>query len=107
MFAVALVLALLLAATALKVVRRGRCGTAPKSNTTRQAYDILSDKKDGFGIGFPSPITVGVKGDKAQANKVYNALEGITGKKGDIVFVSKPFANKAGDVSVINAYSKF
>jgi RND superfamily putative drug exporter len=107
-FAVSLVLALLLAAPALKVrLGAADAGTAPKSNTTRQAYDILSDKKDGFGPGFTSPITVVVKGDKAQANKVYNALKGITGTKGDIVFVSPPFANKAGDVSIINAYSKF
>jgi RND superfamily putative drug exporter len=107
-FVVALVLALLLAAPALKVrLGAADAGTAPKSNTTRQAYDILSDKKDGFGPGFTSPITVVVQGDKAQANKVYKALEGITGSKGDMVFVSKPFSNKAGDVSIINAYSKF
>ncbi|MDX6551581.1 MAG: putative drug exporter of the superfamily [Gaiellales bacterium] len=107
-FAVSLVLALLLAAPALKVrLGAADAGTAPKSNTTRQAYDILSDKKDGFGPGFTSPITVVVKGDKAQANKVYTAMQGITGKKGDLVFVSRPFANKAGDVSIINAYSKF
>jgi putative drug exporter of the RND superfamily len=107
-FTVALVFALLLAAPALKV-RLGSAddGTAPKSQTTRQAYDILSDKVDGFGPGFTSPITVVVKGGKADATKVYNALEGITGSKGDLVFVSKPFANKAGDVSVINSYSKF
>jgi RND superfamily putative drug exporter len=107
-FAVSLVLALLLAAPALKVrLGAADAGTAPKSNTTRQAYDILSDKKDGFGPGFTSPITVVVKGDKAQADKVYKAMQGITGKKGDLVFVSPPFANKAGDVSIINAYSKF
>jgi RND superfamily putative drug exporter len=107
-FAVSLVLALLLAAPALKVrLGAADAGTAPKSNTTRQAYDILSDKKDGFGPGFTSPITVVVKGDKAQSNKVYNAMEGITGKKGDLVFVARPFANKTGDVSIINAYSKF
>jgi RND superfamily putative drug exporter len=107
-FAVSLVLALLLAAPALKVrLGAADAGTAPKSNTTRQAYDILSDKKDGFGPGFTSPITVVVKGDKAQASKVYDAMQGITGNKGDLVFVSRPFANKAGDVSIINAYSKF
>ena len=107
-FAVSLVLALLLAAPALKVrLGAADAGTAPKSNTTRQAYDILSDKKDGFGPGFTSPITVVVKGDKAQAHKVYKALQGITGSKGDLVFVSPPFANKAGDVSIINSYSKF
>jgi RND superfamily putative drug exporter len=107
-FAVALVLCLLLAASALKVrLGSADAGTAPKSQTTRQAYDILSDKKDGFGAGFTSPITVVVKGDKAQSDKVYKALQGISGSKGDIVFVSPPFANKAGDVSIINSYSKF
>ena len=102
------IVCLLLAAPALKVrLGSADAGTAPKSQTTRQAYDILSDKKDGFGPGFTSPITVVVKGDKAESNKVYKALQGISGSKGDIVFVSPPFANKAGDVSIINAYSKF
>jgi putative drug exporter of the RND superfamily len=107
-FIVSLVLALLLAAPALKVrLGAADAGTAPTSNTTRQAYDILSDKKDGFGPGFTSPITVVVRGDKAQSDKVYNALQAQTGSKGDIVFVSQPFANKPGDVSIINSYSKF
>jgi putative drug exporter of the RND superfamily len=107
-FGAALVLALLLAAPALKV-RLGSAddGTAPKSQTTRQAYDILSDKVDGFGPGFTSPITVVVKGGKADATKVFNALKANTGSKGDIVFVSAPFANPSGDVSIINTYSKF
>jgi RND superfamily putative drug exporter len=107
-FIVALVVALLLAAPALKVrLGAADAGTAPKSQTTRQAYDILSDKKDGFGPGFTSPITVVVKGGAGDANKVYTALQGLTGPKGNVVFVSKPFANKAGDVAIINAYSRF
>ena len=107
-FVVALALTLVMAAPALKV-RLGSAddGTAPKSQTTRQAYDILSDKVDGFGPGFTSPITTVVEGDAAAANKVYTALEGITGSKGDLVFVSKPFFNPQKTVSVINAYSKF
>jgi putative drug exporter of the RND superfamily len=107
-FVVSLLVALLVASPALKVrLGAADAGTAPTSNTTRQAYDILSDKKDGFGPGFTSPITVVVRGDKAQADKVYNALQGISGSKGDIVFVSPPFANKTRDVSIINSYSKF
>jgi RND superfamily putative drug exporter len=107
-FVVALAVTLLLAAPALKV-RLGSAddGTAPKSQTTRQAYDILSDKVDGFGPGFTSPITTVVEGGPAAANKVYAALQGITGTKGDLVFVSKPFFNPNKTVSVINAYSKF
>jgi RND superfamily putative drug exporter len=107
-FIVSLVLALLLAAPALKVrLGAADAGTAPKSQTTRQAYDILSNKKDGFGPGFTSPITVVVKGGTADANKVYNALENLTGSKGNFIFVSKPFSNKAHDVSIINGYSQF
>ena len=107
-FTIALLIALLIAAPALKVrLGAADAGTGPKSQTTRQAYDILSDKTDGFGPGFTSPITVVVKGDKNDANKIYTALQGQTGDKGDIVFVSKPFSNEAGDVSVINTYSKF
>ena len=100
-FTIALLIALLIAAPALKVrLGAADAGTGPKSQTTRQAYDILSDKTDGFGPGFTSPITVVIKGDKNDANKIYTALQGQTGDKGDIVFVSKPFSNEAGDVSV-------
>jgi RND superfamily putative drug exporter len=107
-FVVALAITLVMAAPALKV-RLGSAddGTAPKSQTTRQAYDILSDKVDGFGPGFTSPITTVIEGNAAAANKVYTALEGITGSKGDLVFVSKPFFNPQKTVSVINSYSKF
>ena len=97
-----------MAAPALKV-RLGSAddGTAPKSQTTRQAYDLLSDKVDGFGPGFTSPITTVVEGNAAAADKVYKALQGITGSKGDLVFLAKPFFNPEKTVSVINAYSKF
>ena len=78
-FSVALAVCLLLAAPALKVrLGSADAGTAPKSQTTRQAYDILSDKMDGFGPGFTSPITVVVKGEMlAAAEKFRRHGEGV------------------------------
>ena len=108
--AAALIITLAIASPALKVrLGAADAGTAPKSQTTRQAYDILSDKKDGFGPGFTSPVTIVVKGGKADADKVKTALDTLKGKGSDkpIEFVATPFSNKAGDVSIINVNSKY
>ena len=107
-FIVALAVTLLIAAPALGVrLGTADAGTAPKGQTTRAAYDILSDKKDGFGPGFTSPLTVVVDGDKAAADKVLAALNTLVGPGKQLAEVNAPFSNKAGDVSIINAYSNF
>jgi RND superfamily putative drug exporter len=81
-------------------------GTAPKQQTTRKAYDLLSQ---GFGPGFtsPIPVVVDMRGDSGAPEKIYNAMKGVPGVK-DVV---KPIYNaktaSKASVSIINAYSSY
>jgi RND superfamily putative drug exporter len=100
--------ALLLLASPVLGARLGLAdsGTAPKDQTTRKAYDLLST---GFGPGFtePIPVVVDLQSDHQAAVKVENALRRTTG----IVSVSKPIYNaKAAEkasVAIVNSYSKY
>jgi RND superfamily putative drug exporter len=81
-------------------------GTAPKDQTTRKAYDLLSE---GFGPGFtePIPIVVDIQGDHAVTRELQSALEKTPG----IAQVKPPIYNAKNpndaSVSIINTYSKY
>ena len=81
-------------------------GTAPKSQTTRQAYDLLSS---GFGPGFtePIPIVVDMQSDHASADKLETALKSVPG----LSQVDKPIYNAKNhdkaSVAIINTYGKY
>ena len=99
---------LLLLASPVLVSRLGLAdaGTAPKDQTTRKAYDLLSE---GFGPGFtePIPIVIDLQSDPNAADKIVTALEQMPG----ITQVDKPVYNEkdraAASVAIINAYTKF
>ena len=69
---------LLLLASPVLVARLGLAdaGTAPKDQTTRKAYDLLTS---GFGPGFtePIPIVVDLQSDHAAATKIETALKQV------------------------------
>ncbi|MFZ1880122.1 MAG: MMPL family transporter [Gaiellaceae bacterium] len=104
---VVLVVLLLLASPVL-AVRLGLAdaGTAPKDQTTRRAYDLLST---GFGPGFtePIPVVVDMQSDKAAADKLETALKAVPG----LTQVDKPIYNKKkrarASVAIVNTYGKF
>jgi RND superfamily putative drug exporter len=104
---VTLVVLLLLASPVL-AVRLGLAdsGTAPKDQTTRKAYDLLTT---GFGPGFtePIPVVVDLQGDHQAAVKVQTALKATPG----IVKVNKPIYNakkpEKASVAIVNSYSAF
>jgi RND superfamily putative drug exporter len=104
---VSLVVLLLLASPVL-AVRLGLAdsGTAPKDQTTRKAYDLLTT---GFGPGFtePIPVVVDLQSDHQAATKVENALRQTPG----IVRVVKPIYNaktpEKASVAIVNSYSAF
>jgi RND superfamily putative drug exporter len=81
-------------------------GTAPKDQTTRKAYDLLSE---GFGPGFtePIPIVVDIQGDQAVTHELQTALEKTPG----IARVVPPIYNAKNpndaSVAIINTYSKY
>ncbi len=99
---------LLLLASPVIAVRLGLAdaGTAPKSNTTRKAYDLLSA---GFGPGFtsPIPVVIDMQSDHQAAQKVADALKQVPG----VAHVVAPIYNaKTPDqatVAIVNAYSKY
>ena len=104
---VVLVVLLLLASPVLGV-RLGLAdsGTAPKDQTTRKAYDLLST---GFGPGFtePIPVVIDLQSDHAAADKLDRHCEAVPG----ITQVDKPIYNKKNhnlaSVAIINTYGKY
>jgi putative drug exporter of the RND superfamily len=104
---VVLVVLLLLASPVLGV-RLGLAdsSTAPKDQTTRKAYDLLSK---GFGPGFtePIPVVVDLQSDHQAASKIVTALKGTQG----IERVVKPIYNaktpEKASVAIVNSYGKY
>ena len=80
--------------------------TAPKDQTTRKAYDLLTA---GFGAGFtePIPVVVDIGSDHGAVPRLVTALKGVPA----IDRVVKPIYNKkpAGraSVAIINTYGKY
>ena len=73
-------------------------GTAPTSETRRQAYDLLSE---GFGPGFNGPLLLAVElNDPAalgELDQLTTALESAEG----VAAVTPPQPNEAGDAAII------
>ncbi|MGW8064657.1 MMPL family transporter [Streptomyces ziwulingensis] len=74
-------------------------GSQPTSTTQRRAYDLLSE---GFGAGFNGPLLVVVDAKGSDAPKqvftdVSNEIKGLD----DVVAVTPPAPNKAGDTATI------
>jgi RND superfamily putative drug exporter len=82
--------------------------TAPKDQTTRKAYDLLSGK-DGFGPGFtqPIPVVVDLNSDHQAARKLHDAIA----KLPEVADVATPIYNadtpEQASVAIVNAYSKY
>src|SRR3954467_14968787 len=80
--------------------------TAPKDQTTRKAYDLLTA---GFGAGFtePIPVVVDLQSDHAAADKLVTAFKQVPA----IDRVVKPIYNKKArdkaSVAIINTYGRY
>ncbi len=104
------VVALLALASPVLKVRLGLAdaGTAPKGETIRTAYDLLSGT-GGFGPGFtsPIPVVIDLRSDHSAADKIQQAMQQVPG----IAQVEKPIYNAktadAASVAIVNAYSKY
>ncbi len=73
-------------------------GTAPTSQTRRQAYDLLSE---GFGPGFNGPLLLAVEIDDPAALQGLEGLtSAITATEG-VAAVTPPQPNEAGDAAII------
>jgi RND superfamily putative drug exporter len=99
---------LLVFASPVLAVRLGLAdaGTAPKDQTTRRAYDLLTT---GFGPGFtePIPVVIDMQSDHAAADKLETALKKVPG----LTQVDKPIYNKKqrdkASVAIVNTYGKY
>ncbi|MBA3841426.1 MAG: MMPL family transporter [Actinobacteria bacterium] len=99
---------LLLFASPVLAVRLGLAdaGTAPKDQTTRRAYDLLTT---GFGPGFtePIPVVVDMQSDHAAAQKLETALKQVPG----LSEIDKPIYNAKtaakASVAIVNSYGKY
>jgi RND superfamily putative drug exporter len=107
MLAVAVALLLVVASPVLKSrLGLADAGTAPKSQTTRQAYDLLST---GFGPGFtePIPIVIALHSDHNAAVKLESALKQLPGMSDVVAPIYNAKTPDKASVAIINTYSKY
>ncbi len=102
------IVVLLLLASPVLAVRLGLAdaGTAPKAQTSRKAYDLLTK---GFGPGFtePIPIVVDMQSDHTAAKQLETALRKVPG----ITQVNAPIYNaktpEKASVAIVNTYGRY
>jgi RND superfamily putative drug exporter len=73
-------------------------GTAPTSETRRQAYDLLSE---GFGPGFNGPLLLAVEIDDPAALQGLEGLTAAIAATDGVAAVTPPQPNEAGDAAII------
>ena len=101
---------IVLAAAATPVVQArlglADAGTAPKAQTTRQAYDLLSA---GFGPGFtePIPVVVDMQNDPAAAVRLEAAFKQVPGISRVVSPIYNAKTPETASVAIINTYSKY
>jgi RND superfamily putative drug exporter len=80
----------------------GDAGNRPTSDTTRQAYDLLSD---GFGDGFNGPFLLAA--DLPGGDDDFAALEDLSSQLNQtegVAFATEPVPNEAGDAAIIQIF---
>jgi RND superfamily putative drug exporter len=99
---------LLLLASPVLAVRLGLAdsGTAPKDQTTRKAYDLLTT---GFGPGFtePIPVVVDLQSDHQAAAKLVTALKQVDGLKRVVKPIYNAKTPEKASVAIINTYGRY
>ncbi|MCA9860242.1 MAG: MMPL family transporter, partial [Thermomicrobiales bacterium] len=73
-------------------------GANPSSYHTRQAYDLLTD---GFGEGFNNPLLLVLENENGVAPETVESVTNAVSEVPGVVQVAQPFANEAGDTTVI------
>ncbi len=102
-FLLGLLVLLVLAAPVLGMrLGFGDAGNRPTTDTTRQAYDLLSE---GFGPGFNGPLllateTPGGADDRVALDALTRTLEATPG----VAFATAPVANADGTAAVLQVY---
>ncbi len=103
-----IIIVLLLLASPVLAVRLGLAdsGTAPKDQTTRKAYDLLTT---GFGPGFtePIPVVVDLQSDHQAADKLVTALKQVDGLKRVVKPIYNAKTPEKASVAIINTYGRY
>ena len=83
----------------------GDTGNRPETDTTRRAYDMLSN---GFGPGFNGPlfIAVDLPADQGEAEDVLGRLTTALDDDRNVDLVLPPFVNDDGSVALVQAFPK-
>jgi putative drug exporter of the RND superfamily len=77
-------------------------GNRPTSDTTRQAYDMLSD---GFGAGFNGPLLMAADMPDGQSDlATLGELTGVLNQTPGVEFATEPIPNEAGDAAIIQVF---
>jgi putative drug exporter of the RND superfamily len=76
-------------------------GTAPTSESRRQAYDLLSE---GFGPGFNGPLLLAVELNAPSAMHGLDQLTDAIRAADGVAAVSPPQPNEAGDAAIIQVF---
>jgi RND superfamily putative drug exporter len=80
----------------------GDAGNRPTSDTTRQAYDLLSE---GFGPGFNGPFVVAAELPGGEADfAVFEQLASQLAQTDGVAFVTPPIPNEAGDAALLQVF---
>ena len=102
------VVALIVVASPVIKVRLGLAdaGTAPKNQTTRKAYDLLSQ---GFGPGFtePIPVVIALNSDHNAAVTLQHAFQHVPGISHVVAPIYNAKSPAKASVAIVNTYSKF
>jgi RND superfamily putative drug exporter len=106
----AAVILLVLLASPISQVRLGLAdsSTAPKDQSTRKAYDLLSSP-DGFGAGFtaPIPVVIDLADDHQAAAELETAIKQVPGVKQVFAPIYNAKTPEQASVAIINANSRY
>jgi RND superfamily putative drug exporter len=101
-FVAALVVLLILAIPVLGLrLGFGDAGNRPTSDTTRQAYDLLSE---GFGPGFNGPLLLAAETPDAADVAAFDDLSATLNEVEGVAFATPPIPNDAGTAAIMQVY---
>ena len=80
----------------------GDAGNRPDDNTTRRAYDLLSE---GFGPGFNGPLLLVAETPAGRADlEALGALSGRLNETAGVQFATEPFPNDSGEAAILQVF---
>jgi RND superfamily putative drug exporter len=80
----------------------GDAGSRPDTDTTRRAYDLLTE---GFGPGFNGPLLLAAETPAGQKDlQALGALSGRLNQTEGVAFATPPIPNRTGDAAILQVF---